>query len=189
MACSQETEPQSLDVSVASTDNVESSEANQSAPESEQLTGVFVGEVNGGIVEVTVPFQDDLTGKIANYAQIIGFAEPLIFVSQTVANQTDSTMVGCSPRVVTGEGDTIEFEAAFVFVGDLQDLVPDGDVEMYNQGVALYNSLLGKDVLPGATVTSVYVAFGEPANSGSIFSGAYTMETLLQGCDTRLVIK
>jgi hypothetical protein len=188
-ACSQDSEPQSSGASVASTENVDSSERNENASNSDQLVGVFVGEVNGGVVEVTVPFEDSLTEEIADYAQIVGFKDPLIFVSQTVSNQTDSEMTGCSPRLVTSDGNTIEFKAAFIFIGELQDLVPSDDVEMYNQGVNLYNSLLGRDALPGAKVTATYVAVGEPVDSGSVFSGAYTMETLLQGCDTKLVIR
>jgi hypothetical protein len=188
-ACGQEAEQQSSDASVASTDSVDSLDSNQSATESEQLAGVFVGEVNGGVVEVAVPFENERTEEIATYAQQVGFEEELVFALQTVSNQADNVMVGCSPRLVTSNGETIEFENAFIFVGNLQDLVPDGDVEMYNQGVTLYNSLLGTDVLPGATVASVYVAAGEVAASGNIFSGAYTMETLLQGCDTKLVSK
>jgi hypothetical protein len=188
-ACSQESDPQSSDAAVASIDSVDSLELNQSATESEQLAGVFVGEVNGGVVEVAVPFENERTEEIATYAQEVGFEGDLVFALQTVSNKADNVMVGCSPRLVTGNGETVEFENAFIFVGNLQDLVPDGDVEMYNQGVTLYNSLLGTDVLPGATVSSVYVAAGEVAASGSIFSGAYTMETLLQGCDTKLVSK
>lgn len=189
VACSQDAEPQSSNESVASTESVDSLESNQSETESEQLAGVFVGEVNGGIVEVAVPFENERTEEIATYAQEVGFGGELFFALQTVSNQADNVMVGCSPRLVTSNGETVEFENAFVFVGNLQDLVPEGDVEMYNQGVTLYNSLLGTDVLPGATVSSVFVAAGEVAVSGSIFSGAYTMETLLQGCDTKLVSK
>lgn len=189
VACSQDAEPQSSDESVASTESVDSLESNQSETESEQLAGVFVGEVNGGIVEVAVPFENERTEEITTYAQEVGFEGELFFALQTVSNQANNVMVGCSPRLVTSNGETVEFENAFIFVGNLQDLVPEGDVEMYNQGVTLYNSLLGTDVLPGATASSVFVAAGEVAANGSIFSGAYTMETLLQGCDTKLVSK
>jgi len=93
----------------------------------------------------------------------------------------------CTPNVVTSSGETVAFTSAMQFIGDLQDLVPQSETALYNQGVDLYNSMLNADTaLPGATTMGPYIATSDVTDFERLFSGAFTQKTMRQGCDTEL---
>ena len=151
--------------------------------------GVYRAEVNGTIVELTFPI-DELNSDaaaIVQHAADAGLDEPLTFVLLTITNNNDEAVAGCPPRLVTDTGETIAFQYGWSFVGDLREMIPDGNTELINEGVALYNMLLkGGEKLPGSVTTEIFVATEDVPPGGQFFSGAYTMETFGQGCDTRL---
>ena len=151
--------------------------------------GVFRGEVNGTVVEVTFPIDESNpdAAAIAQHAADAGFNEPLTFVILTITNNNDEAVASCPPRLVTDTGETIAFESGWSFVGELRDLIPDGNTELINEGVDLYNELIeGGEMLPGSVTTEIFVATEDVPPGGQFFSGAYTMETFGQGCDTKL---
>ena len=151
--------------------------------------GVYRGEVNGTLVEVTFPIDESNpdAAAITQHAADAGFDEPLTFVLLTITNNNDEAVASCPPRLVTDTGETIAFESGWSFVGELRDLIPDGNTELINEGVDLYNELIeGGEMLPGSVTTEIFVATEDVPPGGQFFSGAYTMETFGQGCDTRL---
>lgn len=150
-------------------------------------SGSYSTKVNDGVLDIALPAPaaDPTVAGITQYAAAVGFTGPMSFLNQTLTNQGDSAMAMCAPNVVTSSGETIAFTSAMQFIGDLQDLVPQGETALYNQGVELYNSILNSDTaLPGAKTTGTYITTSDVSAFERMFSGAFTMETMGQGCDT-----
>lgn len=96
-------------------------------------------------------------------------------------------MAMCDPVIVTSEGETIKFKRAMVFIGALQNLVPEGNTGLYNRGVDLNRSILNSgSALPGAITTGKCVTTSDVSGFYRVFNGALTVETMGQGCDTEL---
>jgi hypothetical protein len=158
--------------------------------ESSSSAGVYVGEANGGQIQLTLPaaVDDTVVLGISAYAEAVGFTEPLTFLTQSLTNTGDSAMAMCNPRIVTSSGETVEPVKAMEFISSLMDLIDINDgTGRYNQGVELYNSVLNSDTaLPGATTTGVYVSTSDLETRERVFGGSFTMETIGQGCDLEL---
>lgn len=152
--------------------------------------GTYSVESNGVALNVTVPASgtSELVSAIEAYRQKVGSTAEFVYLSQELVNAGDAAANPCpSPRVVTEDGQTVKFVSAFQAVGDLQDLVAQGDTALYNEGVELYNALLGSKALPGATTTSLYVATSPLPSIKSVFSGVATGDTLpIQVCEGQL---
>jgi len=96
-------------------------------------------------------------------------------------------MAICDPSIVTGDGETIKFSRVFVFISELMDFVPQWETELNNRGVNLYNSILNSDTaLPGAKTAGTCVTQSDVSAFDRMLSGAFMMETMGQGCDTKL---
>jgi len=152
-------------------------------------SGLYSTEVNGGVLDIVIPAPaaDPTVVGITQYAAAVGFTEPMSFLNQTLTNQGDGKAFMCDPSIVTSDGETIKFSRAFVFISELIALVPQGDYELNNQGVRLYNSVLGSDrALPGAKTTGTYITTSDVSVFDRMFSGAFTKETMGQGCDTEV---
>lgn len=153
--------------------------------------GTYSVEGDGTVLNVSVPAPSDstLVSAIEAYQQKVGSADDLVFLSQELVNSAaDTAAHPCpAPRVVTEEGQTLKFKSAFQIVGELQNLVPQGDTSLYKEGVSLYNSLLDAKALPGATTTSLYVAKGPLPSIKSVFSGVAVGDTLpIAACESQL---
>lgn len=152
--------------------------------------GTYSVESNGAVLNVTVPAVSDsaLVSAIESYRQKVGSTDEFVYLSQELANSGDTAANPCPvPRVVTEDGQTVKFAAAFQIVGDLQDLVAQGDTALYNEGVELYNSVLDATALPGATTTSLYVAKGPLPSIASVFSGVAVGDVMpIQACEDQL---
>lgn len=167
-----------------------SEDTSMSAPGA-SVDGVYRGEVNGTVVEVTFPVDHLNPDAVAirKHSADVAFEEPVTFALRTITNNNDEAVSGCPPRIVTDTGETIAFEFGWSFVGSLRDSIPDENVELINEGVDLYNQLIeGGEMLPGSITTEIFVTTGDVPAGGQFFSGAYTMDSLGQGCDTKLTL-
>ena len=172
------------DVSAGSTDS------NGSGAAAGSTSGLFEVSTGDITLEVAIPApeEDATIEKIRSYAKLVGFKEPLRFAIQTVVNSGNESVTPCQLRIVTADGQTITFDPAFFVVGDMQDLVSIDETGVYNQGVDLYNSLLGMnaEVLPGATTRAVLVTTAEFGSIQNVFSGTFSTSEFNQRCDVRL---
>ena len=153
--------------------------------------GTYSVESNGATLNVVVPAAEssELVAAIEAYREKVGSTAEFVYLSQELVNAGDGAANPCpSPRVVTEDGQTVKFVSAFQAVGDLQDLVAQGDTSLYNEGVDLYNALLNdSEALPGATATSLYVAASPMPTIKSVFSGVAAGDVLpIQACESQL---
>jgi hypothetical protein len=144
-------------------------------------------EISDATLSVQVPAAaaDASAAAIQAYAKKLGVQDKYSFVTQAVTNNSSSKAYLCDVQVITQDGTTVKFERAFVVVGNLPD---SASTTVYNQGVALYNSLLQlpESVLPGATGSALYVGVGMIPTVKSVFGGLTSPSDMGKSCETEL---
>lgn len=167
-----------------STDGAQSQSA---GPQSQNNLGTATGSVGGPgtyvgdgpdddpeeriSATVFAPPDHPLVRKLESFrAKVAG--PRLSYVLVVMDNRNGTVSSGISAiSIVSSDGLTVEYPLARDWVGEAEDKIADDNIDLYNEAVAVYNSLLDQDeVLPGAVKTAIFVAEQRPRSVKNVFA-------------------